>query len=113
MFAKFTPEQFDQFWNENKQDLTALLKELIENHIEDDFRAFEDNDPDLDIPSMQITISVSEDLKTWSYQTGDNSYTGSCYGDPFWGIGYIFRDSDPSEVASELIDDLGNAIPFE
>jgi len=100
-------KNFDDFWATTKPELVELIKGLIPT-IEDDFRV--SDDPDDDTPGIQITISCNEDCTRWSYQTGDNSYTGSCYGDPYWGIGYIFRDSKPEDVASELIADLSNQI---
>lgn len=96
---------FDTFWDKNKPYLVRLVADL-QREIDDNFRAYEDDDE----PGMYITISVNANCTTWSYQTGDNSYTGSCYGDPYWGVGAIYRDSDPAEVAQSLIDDLADAI---
>ena len=109
-------KQFDEFWGTDKQPSAArmalrmLIRELIPS-IRDEYRATDD--PSDDIPAMQITISCNEDCTRWSYQTGDNSFTGSCYGDPYWGIGTIFRDSEPREVADELIEDLARVIDFD
>jgi hypothetical protein len=87
--------------DEFKAGLTALIAGLIPK-IGDDYRA--SDDPSDDVPGMQITIGADED--GWSYQTGDNSYTGGAYGYQYWGLGAIYRDSDPAEVAEELLRDL-------
>jgi hypothetical protein len=87
--------------DEFKAGLTALIAGLIPK-IGDDYRA--SDDPSDDVPGMQITIGADGD--GWSYQTGDNSYTGDAYGYQYWGLGAIYRDSDPAEVAEELLRDL-------
>lgn len=102
-------KDFDDFWNENRPGLIATLKALIPD-ISDDMVDSENDD---DIPYMQITISISKDANTWSYQTGDNSFTGSCYGDPYWGIGYLTRECDIEILASELINSLYEVVEFE
>lgn len=100
-------ETFDRFWKENKENLVSLLKALIPD-IQDEYKESEE-----DLPSIHITISINDDCSTWSYQTGNNSYTGSCYGDPYWGIGDLYRESDCNELAEELINNLASAIEFE
>jgi hypothetical protein len=99
---------FDAFWKDERSDLIALIKNL-QADIGDDDRA--SDDPDDDIPSMQITIAMSDDPKKgWSYQTGDNSYTGNCYGSPYWGTATLTRDDDPATVADALIDNLSQSM---
>lgn len=56
--------------------------------------------------SIQLTIGYSPDSQTWGSQTGDNSFTGGAYGHPVWGVAYLSADSDPSEVAQEIVDDI-------
>jgi hypothetical protein len=93
-------------------DVASLVAELIPQ-IDDDYRAsececkgpFHGDDHDADcLPSMLLTIGADAD--NWSYQTGDNSYSGGAYGYAVWGVGYIYRDSDPREVAKEIADDI-------
>lgn len=83
----------------------ARLLAALKKDIDDDYRATDD--PSDDTPGMCITIGCSYD-KEWSYQTGDNSYTGGAYGHPYWGVGYLYRDSNCREVAKELIEDCLN-----
>lgn len=99
-----TSEQFDNFWNENISDLIQLIDHL-KNDITDEMK-----DSDDESPYMQLTISVNNDCTTWSYQTGDNSCHGSCYGDPYWGVGYITKDQDSKNTAKDLIEDLADQI---
>jgi hypothetical protein len=101
---------FNKFWKRNRSDLVRLLKSL-KPHIGDDYRATED--PDDTIPAMQITISINDDCDSWTYQTGDNSYTGSCYHHPYWGVGTLYRRSNSPRLANELIRDLAEQIEFE
>ena len=53
-----------------------------------------------------VTVGYSPQSESWGYQTGDNSFTGGAYGHPFWGVVWIGADSDPSEVADEIAEDI-------
>ena len=91
------------------QEVTELLKEL-QGHIDDDFRATDDAEDDA--PGMQVTIA-SNNGADWTYQTGDNSFTGSCYHYHHWGVGYLYRDSDCAETAAEMVDEVMEGIAQE
>ena len=80
-------------------EITALVADLIPI-IGDEYRASDDDEQ----PSMLLTIGADAD--GWSYQTGDNSYTGGAYGYHTWGIGYLDRESDPAEIAESIARDL-------
>ena len=72
------------------------------------------NDPDADdyredqysLPSIDLTIGWSPETGEWSYQTGDNSFTGGAYGYPIWAVTAIYRRNDSRAVARWLIDQL-------
>lgn len=85
-----------------------LVKALIPQ-IADDYRA--SNDPEDTEPGMCLTVGFTpatiEKEASWSYQTGDNSYTGGAYGHPHWGVVSLYRDSDPAEVAADIADQIG------
>lgn len=102
-------KQFNEFKAKTLPELTTLLKEL-QKDIGNEYRASED--PFDDTPAMQITISTNDDLSHWSYQTGDNSYSGSCYPDPYWGIGTLTRESNCNDLANELLESLAEVLPF-
>lgn len=48
----------------------------------------------------------------WSYQTGDNSFTGGAYGHPVWAVVYLTADSIPDEVAGEILDELSEMVAW-
>jgi hypothetical protein len=101
---------FNKFETSTIMELIPLLDSL-KLQIGNEYRSSDDiND---DTPAMQITISTDNSLLHWNYQTGDNSYTGNCYSDPYWGIATLTRESDTSSVAKELIDSLAEQIEFE
>ena len=56
-------------------------------------------------PGESVT-GGEDDSASWSYQTGDNSYSGGAYGHPVWGVVWISADSDPDEVAQEIAADI-------
>ena len=93
----------DEQFNALHAEITALCASLIPD-IRDDYRATTD-DPYDDVPGMTVTVGADES-GAWSYQTGDNSYTGGAYGFPAWGVGYLFRDSDPAAVAENIVDEI-------
>lgn len=90
------------------QDITDLLISLKPD-IADDFRA--SDDPDDTLPGMQVTIST--DGEQWNYQTGDNSFSGGCYGDPHWAVIYLYRRSNCRELAREAVNELRDAIAMD
>ena len=90
---------------EFKAEMVELVADLIID-IDDDYRASH-CEPDDDTPSMDLTIGADAD--GWSYQTGDNSFTGGAYGYADWAVVYLSRDSDPAEVAEDIIGQLREA----
>ena len=80
----------------------------LKSDICDDYRA--SDDPEDNTPGMQVTISSDDSLSSWSYQTGDNSYSGGCYGDPNWGVIYLYRRSNCRELAKDAVDQICEAI---
>ena len=79
------------------KDLAALVRE-VKADIDDDFRAFEEDDK----PGIQLTIGWNPKTGDWSYQTGDNSYMGSAYHYPVWAVTGVYRRSNSRELAREL-----------
>jgi hypothetical protein len=98
----------------NRDELLADMAELARRLIPiigDDDSFGEDS-----APSMQVTIGCecpSADSMSWSYQTGDNSYTGGAYGYAFWGIGYLYRDTDPADFARQIVSSLEEDQDFD
>ena len=58
------------------------------------------------LPSIDLTIGWDPETGEWSYQTGDNSFTGGAYGYPIWAVTTIYRRRDSRAVARGLIDQL-------
>jgi len=56
--------------------------------------------------AMQLTIACNNDGTEWSYQTGDNSYTGGCYSLPHWAVGLVSHDCNRRQIMEDLIDQL-------
>jgi len=85
-------------------ELRALFISL-KSAIEDDFRA--DEFDESDTPSMCVTIGANE-RGEWSYQTGDNSFTGGAYGFPDWAVVTLHRRSNSTELAREVVSQLAD-----
>jgi hypothetical protein len=90
---------------------TRLFKALKKD-IGDDYRATDD--PDDNKPGMCVTIGFTpadEDSDaSWSYQTGDNSFTGGAYGHRIWAVIYLYRRSNSRALAEDAADQIAEAI---
>ena len=83
----------------------AALLRLLKRDIDDDYRAYEDSET----PSMLVTFGLDAD-GNWSYQTGDNSYTGGAYGYAHWGLVYLDRRSNCKALAQEAFNEAVDQI---
>jgi hypothetical protein len=86
-------------------EMVSLVTNLIPD-ISGDFRA--PGCEDDDVPSMQLTVGAQSDNERegWSFQTGDNSYTGGAYSFPFWAVVTLDNDSNPEDVANDIMRQL-------
>jgi hypothetical protein len=82
------------------KELSALIK-AVKQSIDNDCRASDDNEDTL--PGIQLTCGINYQGE-WSYQTGDNSYTGSAYGYPYWAVISVYRRSNSRDLAREILD---------
>jgi hypothetical protein len=90
---------------EFRDDMIGLAKRLIPT-IRDEYCIEGQGD---DTPMMQVTVGCecpSDCSMSWSYQTGDNSFTGGAYSYAHWGIAYLTRDSKPEDFAREVMASL-------
>lgn len=72
----------------------------LKSYIGDDYRCSLDDSQGP--PSMDVTIGWDPESGDYSYQTGDNSYTGGAYGYPHWAVVYLDRRSNSTELAREV-----------
>lgn len=105
-----TIQPTEQAYDKLEKEITALLKQLKKD-IGDDYRC--SDDPEDNTPGMLVTIGATPDdegnLK-WSYQTGDNSFTGGAYGHAHWGICYLYRRSKSAELAEQAVSEIADSI---
>lgn len=80
------------------KDLSGLIVEIKRAGIDDDFRAYEDDEE----PGILLTVGWDPVSGDWSYQTGDNSFTGGAYGYPVWASVAIHRRSRAADLAREI-----------
>ena len=78
------------------KDLAAALSQA-KRHIDDDMIAMDDS-----APSIDVTLACGE--TGYALQLGDNSFTGSAYGFPHWGVSGLYRNSNCRELAKDLIE---------
>lgn len=98
------------------KDLSALIREIKRRGIGDEYRA----DPEDDTPGVCLTVGWTNERRNqwghestpgdWSYQTGDNSYTGGAYGYPHWAIVSIYRRSDSRALARDIRHQLADLV---
>jgi hypothetical protein len=85
------------------KELVPLIKN-IKKDISDEYLAFEGDD----MPGIQLTIGWDADSGNWSYQTGDNSYSGSAYGYPHWAVVGVYRRSNALDLARDIREQLAD-----
>lgn len=94
-------------FDQHNGDLVKLVTALIPE-IQDDYRATDDSEDNE--PGMCLTVATDDNVSCWGFQTGDNSYTGGAYGLPHWAVVYLFRESDPQEIAKEISEQWADLI---
>ena len=82
------------------KDLAELIRS-IKPEILDEY--IEDGDT---LPSMCLTVGADLATGEWSYQTGDNSFTGGAYGYPGWAVVQVYRRSNSVALARDIQDQL-------
>jgi hypothetical protein len=92
--------------NEFKTEMVELVTALM-LQIGDDYRASEEDTE----PSMQLTVGADDE--SWSYQTGDNSFTGGAYGYSDWAVVSLYRDSNPVDIAQDIVNQFANEVMGE
>ena len=104
--------------NRKLPTITEIRARLVslKSDIGDDYRASDDSDDTL--PGMCVTIGCTPGRWdkdsfpkefipcSWSYQTGDNSFTGGAYGHPDWAVVSLYRRSNCTELARDVINQL-------
>ena len=85
----------------------ARLLRALKVDIADDYRASDDSQP-----GMRVTFGLSAD-GSWSYQTGDNSFTGGAYGHPFWGVISLYRRGNCKDLAQYAFDQCAESMTDE
>lgn len=100
----------EQQWNDLEREWRQYL-DLLKTTIDDDYRC--SDDPEDDTPGMCVTFGVTfkDGGFSWSYQTGDNSFTGGAYGHATWAVVYLYRDSNTAELAAEAIGEAAELLP--
>ncbi len=86
----------------------AALLRLLKRDIADDYRCTDDSEDNT--PGMLVTFGLDEN-GAWSYQTGDNSYTGGAYGFHYWGLAYLNRRSNCKELAQGAFAEAYDQMP--
>ena len=83
-----------------------LIRDLgnVQVSIDDDYRAFEDDEE----PGIQYTLGTNDDMSEYAAQTGDNSFTGAAYGFPNWAVTGVYRSSDLTQLADDLLTQLAD-----
>lgn len=108
-----TTSQLDKDLRRMVPQWTRLFKALKQD-IADEYRA--SDDPFDNTPGMCVTIGFTpanpdeDKAASWSYQTGDNSYTGGAYHHPHWAVVSLYRRSNSRELAEDCASQIGDLV---
>ena len=97
--------ELNERFEKMRAELESLLAQL-QLDIGDDYRASEEDTE----PGMCVTIATNDDVSDWTYQTGDNSFSGCCYRFPHWEVIHLYRDSFCCDLAKEAVRGLADTI---
>ncbi len=84
-------------------ELSALVRH-VKTYISPEYRADEFDE----MPGICLTIGWSAESGEWSYQTGDNSYTGGAYHYPHWAVVSVSRRSNSRDLALDIRSQLAD-----
>ena len=88
-----------------KREIAALITELKSNPS---YRAYMlASDPDNynnegERRGLQLTVACNDEQTEWSWQSGDNSYTGGAYSFPHWAVVEIFARDKVSDIVNDI-----------
>lgn len=92
-----------------RQELYGLLVAIKKSADWPDFSGSSTNDEPSYI-DVTIGCTFGEECITWSYQTGDNSFTGGAYGHPEWFTAALLRRSNCREISKNMISEIEERI---
>ncbi len=85
--------------------LVPQVQSILEDYLADTHKS-------VDAETLQMTFA-SDDLETFTFQSGDNSYSGACYGLRNWGVVELGTDSDCKELAIDAVEQIADAVEME
>ena len=85
--------------------LVPQVQSILENYLPDTHES-------VDAETLQMTFA-SDDLETFAFQSGDNSFSGACYGLRNWGVVELGTDSDCKELAIDAVAQIADAVEME
>ena len=96
-----------EFLKINWNDFTGIAKEVNREYHADGLAEYAGEHEGID-----ITIACNAAGTIWGFQTGDNSFTGGCYGLDHWAIGTIINGigDNPFSFADHIIDQLDELV---
>ena len=84
----------------NKEEVTKVVERVLQI-------AKRDDEP------LDLTVATNnEDPDKWSFQTGDNSYSGGCYAYYHWAVVTVDPDDEPEEIIESIYNQF-NDICFQ
>jgi hypothetical protein len=90
-----------------KQELYSLLVEIKKCRS---FYTVDRSEPRYVDVTIGCTFDFAEGCIAWSYQTGDNSFTGGAYSHPEWFNTSLLSRSNCKDLAKDLIEEIEGRI---
>ena len=93
----------------SRSELASLVRS-VRSDISPEYRS--SDDPDDETPAICLTVGADRSGR-WSYQTGDNSFTGGAYGFASWAVVTVDKGANSFALADEIRSELGDALHSE
>jgi hypothetical protein len=83
-----------------------LQRELtrLKSYIEEETALYEEETALYEEETAHLDVTLACDESGYALQIGDNSFTGAAYSFRHWGVGTLWRSSNCTELARELIE---------
>ena len=95
-------------------DISKLAQSIHDDYMSDAETvayAIDENSEGVQMLTIGASVDDNGDV-AWSWQSGDNSYTGGAYPYEHWGVCYFDPETNGDNYAKQVVTDLIQGLPW-